>query len=101
MSRRARIITVLLLALAGTAAPAKTKGKGKASRKHASHEAEPAGVPINEASAKDIIAGYTFVGDFSQHEAERKVSDEVFWRYPLSVPKVDFPIEMGIVDPKV
>jgi len=50
----------------------------------------------SHAESKDsfdkIIREYTFVGDFNLKDYEPKVSDEIFWRYPLSASKIDFPI---------
>ncbi len=42
---------------------------------------------------KEIVATYNFVGDFSQKEETREVSDEIFWKYPLKPPAIDFEIE--------
>ncbi len=56
--------------------------------------------PLNEQSAQEILRRYTFVGDFEQHPGEREVSDELFWRYPLVVPKINFAMEPEFKDPK-
>lgn len=56
--------------------------------------------PLNEQSAQEILRRYSFVGDFEQHPAEREVSDEIFWRYPLAVPKIDFAMETEFKDLK-
>jgi tetratricopeptide (TPR) repeat protein len=53
---------------------------------------------LHQTNFDEIIRKYTFVGDFEQHEAERDVSDEIFWRYPFTVPKIDFPIFHQITD---
>lgn len=55
--------------------------------------------PLHHKSFKEIIAGYTFVGDFSEKPLERTVSDELFWRYPLKMQPVTFPLEPNFTDP--
>lgn len=43
-------------------------------------------------SYKKVVETYNFVGDFSTKEETREISDEIFWKYPLTLPAVDFPI---------
>lgn len=54
--------------------------------------------PLYEQGRDAIIKNYTFINDFSIKEAEREVSNELFWRYPLKIPKIDFPIHDAIDD---
>jgi tetratricopeptide (TPR) repeat protein len=49
--------------------------------------------PLYEQGRDAIIKNYTFVNDFSQKESEREVSDELFWQYPLKIPKIEFEID--------
>ncbi|MEZ4741519.1 MAG: tetratricopeptide repeat protein [Bdellovibrionota bacterium] len=49
--------------------------------------------PLYQKNFEEIIKNYTLINDFSLKNAERNISDELFWRYPLIVPKIDFPIE--------
>lgn len=44
-------------------------------------------------SFKNIISTYNFVGDLTQKEETREVSEEIFWKYPLKPPLIDFPID--------
>jgi tetratricopeptide (TPR) repeat protein len=46
----------------------------------------------NEINIQKIIDTYNFVGDFSLKEETREVSDEIFWKYPLILPAIEFPI---------
>lgn len=85
-----RLLPVVALPLAGGL----LLGAGKPKK------APPEPRPLHEESAEQIIQRYSFVGDFEQKEAEREVSDELFWRYPLPVPKIDFPMVPFIKDPK-
>lgn len=61
--------------------------------------AKSQGKPLHEQGYQDIIKKYSLVADFSPKDSYRPVSDEVFWRYPLSVPKVEFPLVFDL-DPK-
>lgn len=56
--------------------------------------------PLDQQSFADIIAKYTLVGDFEEKDAERPVSDEVFWKYNYVLPKVEFPVHYALTDPK-
>ena len=49
--------------------------------------------PLHESSFKEILKKYTFVNDFSIKPEARNVSEEIFWKYPLTIPKLDFEIE--------
>ncbi len=35
---------------------------------------------------KKILDRYTIIGDFSQKEAERSISSQIFWKYPITAP---------------
>jgi len=50
---------------------------------------------IYERSADSIIQNFMFVGDFEQKEEIRPNSHEVFWRYPSTLPKVTFDLDMN------
>ena len=62
--------------------------------------AAKAPLPLAERSVSEILDHYTFAGDFSDKDKERHVSKEIFWRYPLIVPKVDFAEDIPFHDPK-
>ncbi len=48
--------------------------------------------PLHQQDFKSIIAKYAFVGDFNIKPETRPLnSEEVFWRYPLKIPKNVFP----------
>jgi tetratricopeptide (TPR) repeat protein len=50
---------------------------------------------IYERSADSIIKNFMFIGDFEQKEETRPNSHEVFWRYPSTLPKVSFELDMN------
>ncbi|HYX33625.1 MAG TPA: tetratricopeptide repeat protein [Oligoflexus sp.] len=50
---------------------------------------------IYERSADSIIKNFMFVGDFNLKEDTRPNSHEVFWRYPSTLPKVTFELDMN------
>lgn len=50
---------------------------------------------IYERSADSIIKNFMFVGDFEQKEETRPNSTEVFWRYPSTLPKVTFDLDLN------
>ena len=47
--------------------------------------------PLSEKSFEEILKSYSFIGDLSTYPAEPQVSGEIFWRYPVSLPFIDFP----------
>ena len=49
-------------------------------------------------SVEQAIREFRFVADFSPKEPEREISSELFWRYPLELPKVEFPFESEFTD---
>ncbi len=55
---------------------------------------------IHQQSFDEIIRNYLFVADFSSKEPERNVSDELFWKYPVTLPKVHFSVDFDLKDPK-
>ncbi len=57
--------------------------------------------PLHEKSFAEILKSYTFVGDFEMKDPERPISDELFWRYPYPLPKVEFPLIPGLQDAKI
>ncbi|MCX6128048.1 MAG: hypothetical protein NTX25_03170 [Proteobacteria bacterium] len=50
--------------------------------------------PIHEWTAEQIMKNFMFVGDFEQKEDTRENSKEVFWRYPLTMPKIGFELDL-------
>jgi tetratricopeptide (TPR) repeat protein len=44
------------------------------------------------------IREFRFVADFSPKEETREIPGELFWRYPLELPKVEFPFEAEFTD---
>ena len=46
--------------------------------------------PLSERSVEEILKEYVIVGDFSAKASLRDNAKEIFWRYPVSLPKVDF-----------
>ncbi len=56
--------------------------------------------PLDQQSFQEILSKYTLVGDFEEKDAERPVSDEVFWKYNYVLPKVEFPIHVAFDDLK-
>lgn len=62
---------------------AKGKGQKSAPQKVASD-------PIATAHVEDLVKNFMFVGDFEEKDATRSNSKEVFWRYPVNLPKVSF-----------
>lgn len=89
---------ILALAAASVMATLAAAAKQPAPKAKGAGRAEP--VPLSRKSFDEIVRGYTFVGDFSQQPEERPVSDEVFWRYPYAVPKIEFPLLADLDDPK-
>ena len=49
--------------------------------------------PLHNKTFKEILAQYRLVGDFGQKEEMRPLGDELFWRYKVSIPKVEFSID--------
>lgn len=46
--------------------------------------------PLYETSFQEIMKRYTFVDDFTIKDAERNISEELFWRYPLKMERSQF-----------
>lgn len=53
----------------------------------------PSTKPLVERSKQEILQEYVIVGDFSLKEPTRNNSGEVFWRYPVKLPKIQFPLQ--------
>jgi tetratricopeptide (TPR) repeat protein len=53
---------------------------------------------LTKASFKEILDRYVFVADFNQKPAERNVSKEFLWKYPLKPPPVQFPLDLNLED---
>jgi len=45
------------------------------------------------------IRDFRFVADFTPKEPEREISTELFWRYPLELPKVEFQVYPELTNP--
>ena len=43
-------------------------------------------------SIDEIIREYTIIGDFNLKPEIRDNSKEIFWRYPVKLPRVQFPL---------
>ncbi len=57
--------------------------------------------PLYERSIENIIHDYTIIGDFNIKPEIRDHSNEIFWRYPIKIPKVMFAMEyFDLNDPK-
>lgn len=76
-------LAITLPSLAATKTSLKSKTKAK---------------PAEPKSVEQSIREFRFVADFSPKEPEREISNELFWRYPLELPKVEFPIEPDFTD---
>ncbi len=66
--------------------------------------APAAKTPANHAkkpakSVEQQIREFRFVADFNQKEDTRNISEDLFWRYPLDLPKVEFPFAPEFTDP--
>ena len=48
--------------------------------------------PLHTTNFKEILKSYTFVNDFSTKPPERSVSKEIFWKYPVTIPRLYFKI---------
>lgn len=46
--------------------------------------------PLAERSAAEIMNNYSIIGDFNIKPEIRSNSDEIFWRYPVKLPKAEF-----------
>ncbi len=55
-------------------------------------------VDLTKASFKEIMDRYVFVADFNQKPAERPVSGEFIWKYPLKPPPVEFNLDLNVDD---
>ncbi|RZA13404.1 MAG: hypothetical protein EOP10_29800, partial [Proteobacteria bacterium] len=73
-----------LLALGNTELWAKNSKKAKLSAK-----------PIErKPTADEIVKNFTFIGDFDIKDETRNNSSEIFWRYPSTIPKVNFEMKL-------
>lgn len=94
ISRLAPTLLMVLAAVVAPSLPAFAKGKTKASLKSKS-------VPPKTHEPKNIeqaIREFRFVADFSPKEPERDIPGELFWRYPLQLPKVEFPFDPDLTN---
>jgi tetratricopeptide (TPR) repeat protein len=89
-----KIITVLPVVMAALAliSAAEPKPKKKPKR-DATHEAD-----LSKASFKEILDRYVFVADFNQKPADRPVTKEFMWKYPLKPPPVKFLLDLNLDD---
>jgi tetratricopeptide (TPR) repeat protein len=81
----ARIIFALsLLGLGDTNLWAKTARKAKS----------PTTPSLRKPTADEIVRNFTFIGDFDTKDETRNNSKEIFWRYPSTLPKVNFELKL-------
>jgi tetratricopeptide (TPR) repeat protein len=57
--------------------------------------------PLHTTNFKEILKSYTFVNDFSTKPPERSVSKEIFWKYPVTIPRLYFKINSDFDDPNI
>lgn len=60
--------------------------------------AKPSASRGKKKPVEQMIRDFRFVADFTPKEPEREISSELFWRYPLELPKVEFPFEPEFTD---
>ncbi|MES2746577.1 MAG: tetratricopeptide repeat protein, partial [Bdellovibrionota bacterium] len=78
------ILFLSLVALGNTELWAKNSKKTKLSAK-----------PIErKPTADEIVKNFTFIGDFDIKDETRNNSTEIFWRYPSTIPKVNFEMKL-------
>ncbi len=53
---------------------------------------------LAERSVDEILSQYVFIGDFTTKPEIRSQSDEVFWRYPVVMPKTEFSLSLIPID---
>ena len=83
------------LSLVGGYALAKNQSKQAKPAKHEEAPKEDPKSEIYERSADSIIKNFMFVGDFEQKEETRSNGKEIFWRYPFTLPKVNFELDLN------
>ena len=101
-SNAGRVAQALLLLVAAASAALPAPASAAPAKAHKAHKAkakkpppaEPK--PLAERSVDDILAHYTFVGDFSEKDPRRDISDELFWPYQMKIPDVAFPIDRRV-----
>jgi len=59
-----------------------------------SAKAPKAKAPVRKPTAIEIVRNFTFIGDFDMKDETRNNSKEIFWRYPSTVPKVKFDVQL-------
>lgn len=69
-------------------------GFGEALSKDFKKTKVSAKAPPKKPSAEDVVKNFTFIGDFDQKDETRNNSQEIFWRYPYSLPKVGFEVQL-------
>ncbi len=100
-----RHLTVYLILIAGysTFAHSKAKVDSKSTTLPAKNEEEDSYhnwyKKLAKRDFKFILENYSFPNDFSSKPEERDAYPEVFWKYPLQLPKVEFKIESDFGDP--
>lgn len=50
------------------------------------------GAPLEKSKPEEIIKRYTIVADFNMYPEERKISEEIFWKYPFKMGEITFDI---------
>ncbi len=90
----ARLIASVLI-FASALLPGASSAHAKPAHAKPAH-AKPA--PSKPQSVAQLIRDFRFVADFTPKEPERDVSSELFWRYPLELPKAEFPFESDLTN---
>ncbi len=90
------LLTLTAVTLAGGFALAKNQNKSaQAEPKAEQAPKEDPKSEIYERSADSIIKNFMFVGDFDPKEETRPNGKEIFWRYPSTLPKVNFEVDLN------
>ena len=50
--------------------------------------------PLKQRSVDEILNSYTFIADFRVQPETRDNSSEIFWRYPIAIPRIDFALNL-------
>ncbi|MDD9952689.1 MAG: hypothetical protein OXT67_14105, partial [Zetaproteobacteria bacterium] len=65
---------------------------------HTAYSELPKGKTWETSSFKEILQHYEFVADLRVRPAERHISKELFWRYPIPLPTAEFEIDHSLGD---
>lgn len=56
--------------------------------------------PLAERSVEEILKEYVIIGDFTVKSHIRDNAKEIFWRYPVQLPKMSFPVKVTDINHK-